>query len=457
MSVVDVGTVLDERYRLVELIAVGGMGEVWRGEDDVLGRTVAIKVLRDEHAGDPDFDERFKAEARHAASLSHPGIASVFDYGETATDRGRAAYLVMELVDGTTLAAMLSERGTLDVDTTLGILAGAASALQAAHEAGVVHRDVKPANILVRPDGSVALTDFGIARITNEPSHLTRTGLVVGTAYYLSPEQANGRPITAASDIYSLGVVAYECLAGRRPFEGDNPVQVAVAHIREEPDPLPEAVPSAVRRLVDDMLAKDPAARPATAADVERRADDLRVDPEHDPVEATAVSLTGGAPGDETAMLVTAEEAIDESRPRWRSDAYPDQRRTRQLFALAGLVVVLVGAVLLALVSSGDGSPKPAAKTTPSASRPSTVRVDPALYVGQPYATVRRDLVGRGLAVRRSDLESKAVAGTVIAVTPHGRVPVGDTVTVVVAVAPPPPPKPPDHGHGHGHGKDGDG
>ena len=219
------------------------MGQVWRADDTVLERSVAVKVLRSEHAADPDFVDRFRAEARHAAGLSHPGITAVHDYGETTEGETTLAYLVMELVPGEPLSALLARTGRLSVQRTLDIVAETADALQVAHDAGVVHRDVKPGNILIRPDGAVAISDFGIARATNDPGHLTRTGLVLGTAYYLPPEQAAGQPVTPASDLYALGVVAYECLAGERPFSGENAVQVAVAHLREEPPPLPDDIP----------------------------------------------------------------------------------------------------------------------------------------------------------------------------------------------------------------------
>src|SRR3954454_19990565 len=198
-----------DRYTLVQRIAVGGMGEVWRARDVLLDRYVAVKVLKAEYATDPSFLARFRNEARHTAALSHPGIANVFDYGEI----GDMAYLVMELVAGDPLSTLLAREGRLDPARSLDIVGQTGLALQAAHDAGVVHRDVKPGNLLVRPDGVVKVTDFGIARAT-DAAPLTQTGLLIGTAAYLSPEQAGGKPATPASDIYSLGVVAYECLTG---------------------------------------------------------------------------------------------------------------------------------------------------------------------------------------------------------------------------------------------------
>jgi serine/threonine-protein kinase len=237
------------------------VGEVWRARDLRLGRPVAVKVLHGAQA-DPNFRTRFRAEAQHAARLSHPNIAAVFDYGEEAAEDGDepTPFLVMELVEGESLADLLARRGRLGVGRTLSILRQLSSALAAAHEAGVVHRDVKPANVLVRPDGVVKITDFGIAASAASAA-LTETGQVVGTARYLSPEQARGKRGTPASDVYALGLVGYECLAGRPAFDGPDPVEVAMKQVAEPPPPLPPDVPEQVRGLVGTATAKDPARR----------------------------------------------------------------------------------------------------------------------------------------------------------------------------------------------------
>ncbi len=261
-----VDLLLGGRYQLKERIARGGMGEVWRANDLALGRDVAVKVLRPEIVDDPLFLERFRNEARNTALISHPGIAQVFDYGED----GQYAYLVMELVPGEPLSALLMREGSLSVDRTLDVIGQAALALQAAHDKGVVHRDIKPGNILVMPNGQVKLADFGIARGLDTQT-LTQTGRVMGTPHYFSPEQSAGQRATAASDIYALGVVAYECLCGRRPFDAETPVALALAHLREEPPPLPDHIPAGVRALVARAMAKDPAQRPASAAHFGRR------------------------------------------------------------------------------------------------------------------------------------------------------------------------------------------
>jgi eukaryotic-like serine/threonine-protein kinase len=255
-------TLLGDRYRLDRRIAIGGMGEVWRAEDTVLSRTVAVKVLKSELTQERTFLERFRTEARTTASLQANGIANVFDYGEVAGGRDiPVAYLVMEYVDGEPLSAQLARDRRLPAARVLEIVRQAALALAEAHRVGMVHRDVKPGNLLVRrSDGAVKITDFGIARAADAVP-LTQNGMVVGTAQYFSPEQAEGRVVGPPSDVYSLGVVAYECLAGRLPFLADSPVTVAMMQIRDLPPPLPPDVPGPVQALVMRTLAKDPRQR----------------------------------------------------------------------------------------------------------------------------------------------------------------------------------------------------
>ena len=203
------GITLGGRFQLTTRIAIGGMGEVWKAKDLILGRIVAIKVLKEEYTGDPGFLQRFRAEARHTALLNHVGIANVFDYGE---EEG-SAYLVMELVPGQPLSSIIEHEQVLSPDRTLSMIAQTARALAVAHAQGLVHRDIKPGNLLITPDGRVKVTDFGIARLADQVP-LTQTGQVMGTAQYLAPEQATGQTATGASDIYSLGVIGYECLTG---------------------------------------------------------------------------------------------------------------------------------------------------------------------------------------------------------------------------------------------------
>ena len=288
------------RYRLTDRIAAGGMGEVWRGEDDLLTRSVAVKLLPTGRAGDEAFLARFRAEARYAASLSHPGIARVYDYGESAEFGG--AYLVMELVNGEPLSAILARAGRLSPDATLDIVSQAARALDAAHQAGIVHRDIKPGNLLVAAGGTTKITDFGIATTVAaaQASHLTETGMVMGTAMYVSPEQATGAQVTEASDIYSLGVVAYECLAGHPPFTASEPLAIAFAHKHEPVPALPPDVPEPVSDLVYHMLAKTPQERPGSVRMVADRADMLR------DALALGEAAAPGYPGATRADLPTA-------------------------------------------------------------------------------------------------------------------------------------------------------
>ena len=255
------GVTLGGRYRLDERIAGGGMGDVWRGTDEVLGRTVAVKILLPALLDEPGFAERFRGEARTMATINHPGVVDVYDYGSDQ----QLAFLVMEYVEGDALSRTLSRVGRLTPARTMALVAQAADALQAAHANGIVHRDVKPGNLLVRPNGTLVLTDFGIAR-SALVGQLTVAGSVLGTASYISPEQASGAVATAASDVYALGVVAYQCLSGHRPFDGATPIEIAMKHVRDTPRPLPSDIPPAVRAIVDRALAKDPGARWPTAS-----------------------------------------------------------------------------------------------------------------------------------------------------------------------------------------------
>lgn len=255
------GLALMERYWLVERRNVGGMGEIWEAGDATLQRRVAIKVMRAHDRDDRVFERRFRDEALHAAGLHHANIATLFDYGHHED----LPFLVMELVEGDSLAGLLKTGGPMPADTVRSILAQSALALSAAHDAGVIHRDIKPANIMLTPDGVVKLTDFGIARALYGLMH-TRTGELLGTPHYISPEQARGQTATSASDFYSLGVVAHELLTGRRPFDRGTPVETAQAQVEDPPPPLPDDVPADLRAVIEQCLAKDPADRPADGA-----------------------------------------------------------------------------------------------------------------------------------------------------------------------------------------------
>jgi len=254
-------TVLNDRYALTERIAAGGMGEVWAATDTVLGRTVAVKLLNPALSQERGFLERFRAEARCSAALHHPNITTVFDSG---LDDG-CACLVMEFIAGQPPSQLIFEHAPLSAQTTASILIQAATALQAAHQGGVVHRGLKPANILITPDGTAKLTDFGISRLVNTAS-LTQTGHILGAAQYLSPAQVLGHCATASGDIDALGVLGHEMLTGQRPFDGDTSVATAVAHLNQPSPHLPDTVPVRIRHVIIAALAKDPADHPATAA-----------------------------------------------------------------------------------------------------------------------------------------------------------------------------------------------
>jgi eukaryotic-like serine/threonine-protein kinase len=268
------GKLLAARYRLDEPIGKGGFSEVWRATDTVLARPVAVKLLHPGRAQQPEVLARFRAEARNAAALWHVNIAHTYDYDEPAD--GLQPYLVMELVDGPCLAGVFAG-GPLSAARTMDIVAQAAAGLQAAHAAGLIHRDIKPGNLLLASDGTVKITDFGISHAIGS-APVTITGVVMGTAEYLAPERIAGAPAGPASDLYALGIVAYQCLAGAPPFTGE-PLDVACAHRDRPVPPLPPSVSAGVTALVMQLLAKDPAWRPGSAAEVAHRAGRLRDDP----------------------------------------------------------------------------------------------------------------------------------------------------------------------------------
>jgi hypothetical protein len=329
------------------LIASGGMGDVWRGTDLAIDRRVAIKLLRSEYADDEDGLARFRAEAHHAGSLSHPNIAQVFDYGETRA--AEPGYLVMELVEGLSLTRILDD-GPLPPGDVMDVVAQVARGLAAAHQAGLVHRDIKPGNLLVRLDGLVKITDFGIATAAGEnpvTQPVTRPGVLIGTPAYLAPERISGVPATPATDLYGLGVVAHQCLTGQVPFAGE-PLAVALAHLDRGIPPLPSFVPPAVAALVTDLTRQDPAARPGSAWDVAVRAEHLRV--------ILSGPETSG-PGDATSVLPARADAA-----RLASPAAAGPVRAGPVTAgaaVAGLVVA--GSVV------GTPVPRSAAGAAPAA------------------------------------------------------------------------------------------
>ena len=438
------GVTFGGRYELDSRIAIGGMGEVWEATDHVIGRTVAIKILKDEYMGDPGFLERFRAEARHAALVNHEGIASVFDYGEEAG----SAFLVMELVPGEALSTILERDATLSTDKTLDIVAQTSLALQAAHAAGLVHRDIKPGNLLITPDGRVKITDFGIARIADQVP-LTATGQVMGTVQYLSPEQASGHPASPATDTYSLGIVAYECLAGKRPFTGESQVAIAMAQINEQPPPLPPTVASPVQNLVLAMIAKKPEDRPASTAAVARAATALRRGDVATAAAAVPAIATGVGVSDDATQLLTAggdtaaatsllpaadaagmEEGEKKKRSPW----------TWPLIALIILLLLVLGGTIWALIANqGDPNPGPSTSSASPSATPSatptpsetTVNVVASAFEGLECAEA-------SAALDEMELGANCVAGDaapdggsenkIYRVNPTGNVPKGTVV-----------------------------
>jgi len=307
------GLALGERYRLTRRIAIGGMGEVWVADDGYLGREVAVKVLREEYTGNEDFLRRLRTEARNSAALSHPNIAQMYDYGE----QDGAGFLVMELVLGEPLADLLEREPVVAPRKLLPILAATSRGLHHAHLAKVVHRDVKPGNILLEHGGSVKITDFGVSLAANQ-APMTATGMVMGTAQYLSPEQAVGQPATAASDLYALGVVAYEATAGKRPFTGSTPVDIAVAHVNAPVPPLPTHVHPGLADVIGRMLEKDPSRRPESAAALAGELESLAREIAEDPLGARSRSarrVAAARQGARPARAVPAHAAPTSARP----------------------------------------------------------------------------------------------------------------------------------------------
>jgi tRNA A-37 threonylcarbamoyl transferase component Bud32 len=418
------------RYRLGERIATGGIGEVWRAQDVLLERPVAVKLLRREHAADPMAQARFRAEAKHAGALSHDGIAQIYDYGPA--DPPHPPYLVMELVDGQSLADLLAG-GPLAPAHALDVIAQTAAGLGAAHLAGLVHCDIKPGNLLLTRDGKVKIADFGIAQVAGGCPDLGPR-ILLGTPAYLAPELLAGAPATPASDMYALGIVAYECLTGSPPFAGTR-LEIARAHAEQPVPPLPGSVPAEAAAFVAELVEKREGSRPGDASEVSRRARDLRdrlsglrTAPQHTWLHpALAATLT------DLPLPFTAAPA---RRPgsRWSG-------RSVLVAGLATVTATVVGVVLaIALTSASpapQGSPPARAGAGHSVAALTTVAVNTAQLAGQPVGAVRRHLQQLGLSVRvlwvSTDLQP---TGTVLSVQPSGQVPIGSVVTVIAALQP---------------------
>ena len=432
----ETGLLYGGRYKLISLIATGGMGEVWQAQDEVILRDVAIKILKQEYMGDPGFLERFRTEARLAAMVNHEGIANVFDYGED----GGSAYLVMELVPGESLAKILERERRLPAEQVLDIVAQTARALDEAHKDGLVHRDVKPGNLLITPEGLVKITDFGIARVADTVS-LTATGQVMGTVQYLAPEQARGKPATGATDIYSLGIVAYEALAGVRPFSGDSQMAIAMAQINDAPPPLPEDVDPKVAALILKCLAKRPADRPESGLALAKAADGLMVNSRH---RNTGTKVLQRPENVNTTLISTDTSPTPKPAIIW------------PWIAVIALLAVTAVAIIVAIVLGGNA--EPTASPTPSASSSSTPSnsasaTPSASASAKPIVVVQGDVIGKDINdvsayLAELGLKFNAVAGTEVAAgdpllgtvysaEPLGQLQTGDTVNLLYYVQKP--------------------
>jgi serine/threonine-protein kinase len=415
-------TVFAERYEIVREIARGGMADVYLANDSKLNRAVALKVLSPELSRDPSFVERFRREAQAAAGLNHPNIVGIYDWGQ---EHG-TSFIVMEYVDGRTLRDMIHADGPIAPAQVADIGADIAAALSFAHENGVVHRDVKPGNVLITTAGQVKVTDFGIARAGGSNDGLTRTGSVMGTATYFSPEQAQGLPVDGRSDVYSLGVVLYEMATGAPPFGGDSPVTVAYKHVREEIVPPSRHVPSIPReleRVILTCLAKEPADRYQSSDEL--RADLLRFR-RGQPVVGTAITAVvttlpdttqavGAVPPADRTAVAAAPIPIADTK-------VPDRRSRGPIIAVIAAVVVLIAVIAILLVSQlGGGGGR-------------TVEV--ADVVNQQEAQARATLEEQGLEVDVERRPNDSVdRGIVVSQDPPGGTSIeeGDTVLLTVS------------------------
>jgi serine/threonine-protein kinase len=418
--------VFSERYELNHLIARGGMAEVYRAHDRLLDRPVALKVLFPELSVDRSFVERFRREAQAAANLSHPNIVPVFDWGE---DTG-TYFIVMEFIDGRPLSSILKTAGSLSSERTADVGAHVAAALGFAHKHGVIHRDVKPGNVLITDEGQVKVTDFGIARAINTEESLTQTGAVMGTATYFSPEQAEGIGVDARSDIYSLGVVLFEMVTGRPPFLGDTPVAVASKHVRDHP-PAPRelnpSIPPTFEAIILKAMAKDPAHRYSTAEDL--RSDLLRFNEGRSVLamdDATAMLAAQGATqavtrvgrADATQMLAPTDGAVEEPA---EEDGSNRTRTYAIILAILLILLIVAGYFLGRNLGYFGGSPS----------------FNLQSVVGEPVAAATTKLKNDGLVVDPKTEVSNDAPGTVISTdpSPGALVKKGQTVTLEVAVA----------------------
>ncbi|NCV35755.1 MAG: serine/threonine protein kinase [Actinobacteria bacterium] len=410
------------------------MGEVWQAEDELILRQVAIKILKEEYLSDPLFIERFRTEAKSAALVEHEGIANVYDYGEDTN----AAYLVMELVPGESLSRVIEREKKLPDTRVLDIMAQTSRALGAAHARGLVHRDIKPGNLLITPDGKVKITDFGIARVGDQVP-LTKTGQVMGTVQYLAPEQATGKPSTPATDLYSLGVVAYEALSGKRPFTGENQMAIAMAHINEMPPALPESIDPRVQNLVLSCLAKKPNQRPESATSLAIRAEALLREKKGKPTIRSIKEVED----DPVTELITTDTA-----PLPRAPIVWPWIATLGLLGLTAVVVIVailsdpnaddvVQTPSPTATQTQEPSPEPTAEPEPS-DEPRNILILRSDIIDQNLSDVTATLTEQGFVVNA--IPGELIPGddprvrTVYAVSPTGSIVKGSTIDVTYYV-----------------------
>lgn len=405
-------TVFNGRYKIIEKVGGGGMADVYKAEDLVLGRTVALKILHKQYASDEGFLERFRREARAAAKLSHPNVVSIFDVGE----ENGVHFIVMEFVKGMTLKKLIQKDAPLSTEKVVHIAMQIAKAMEFAHEHEIIHRDIKPQNVIITDDGEIKVTDFGIAR-AGATSTMTRTGAVMGTAHYISPEQAQGSIVGPTTDVYSLGVVMYEMATGELPFRGENPVSVALKHINDTPMP-PRSVfgdiPVSLEAVIMKSMAKNPNDRYRSAEAVR---EDLKRVIEGLPVKVMGTVVPGGSDASDMTRTMTAQP------PRTASANGRNGRRKPK----KGLIAAIIAAVLLLLIGIGV-----LAYTLLTA--PSVVVPD---IKGKTLSQAQQALDAQGLKLRveKEITNDKVQPGRVISQNPSSgtKMKKGDTVTVVMS------------------------
>ncbi len=461
------GTRLADRYAIEERVATGGMGTVFVDVDERLGRRVAIKVLKEELAHDPRFVERFRREARAAGALSHPNVAGVYDFGEDS-DRH---FMVMEMASGRDLAQVLREEGRLSSDRVVRIGTQIAEAIGHAHNAGLVHRDIKPANVIIGEEDKVKVTDFGIARAAGD-STLTATGSVLGTAHYISPEQAAGDKIGPGTDIYSLGIVLYEMITGTLPFTGDSALAVAMRHVSDEvprPGELNRDVPDGLDDVVAKATAKAPEDRYASGSDL-AAALAASLSPTADQPAVTAAAAAGAVAGS-TAVLTGAGTGIEAQEARvWPipGQRWDPRRIGRAVIAIFAFLLLLAAGLLLWRLTSNEAGPRgqapqaeePAGGPADQPQEPTTTTAAgvtiPGTIVGMHKDEATELLVAQGLRVDETDTDSEDFEEDVVVTTnpePGTVVPPGEVVTLFVSTGEEPDEDGDSSGPGNSEGK----